>query len=71
MVEVKFPREVIKQAYHYDLIDDGEVWLDMMEKRNLMAHTYDEKLSELSFNLISSEYFHQLSLFLSLMITKR
>ena len=30
-VEVKFPRDVIKSAFHYELIQDGEVWMDMLK----------------------------------------
>ncbi|OHC74194.1 MAG: hypothetical protein A3G18_08330 [Rhodospirillales bacterium RIFCSPLOWO2_12_FULL_58_28] len=41
-VEVKLPREVIKQAFANDIIADGQLWIDMLEDRNLMAHTYDE-----------------------------
>lgn len=37
------PREVIKQAYQINLIKDGTIWLEALEKRNLAAHTYDEK----------------------------
>jgi len=42
-VITKFPRDVIKAAFQYELIKDGEVWMDMLEKQNLLAHTYDEK----------------------------
>src|SRR3989338_6513485 len=38
-VEVKLPREVIKQAFANDIIADGQLWIDMLEDRNLMAHT--------------------------------
>jgi nucleotidyltransferase substrate binding protein (TIGR01987 family) len=62
-VEVKFPRGVIKSAFKYDLIDDGEIWLSMLDKRNLMAHTYDEKTAQIAYNLIVSEFSIQLSLF--------
>lgn len=41
-IDVKLPREVIKQAFANALISDGQVWIDMLEERNLMAHTYDE-----------------------------
>ena len=41
-VEVSLPREVIKQAFHHGLIQDGQVWIDMLEERNLMAHVYQE-----------------------------
>ncbi len=59
-VDAKFPREVIKQGFHYGLIDDGDIWMDMLEKRNLMAHTYDEEKSQLSFDLITQQYYLQL-----------
>ena len=35
------PRNVIQQAYAARLIDDAEVWIDMLVDRNLMSHTYD------------------------------
>jgi len=41
-IDVKLPRDVIKQAFANELIADGQVWIDMLEERNLMAHTYDE-----------------------------
>jgi nucleotidyltransferase substrate binding protein (TIGR01987 family) len=56
-VEVKFPRDVIKEAFHYEMIDDGELWLDMLDKRNIMAHTYQESNAELAILLIRTSYF--------------
>lgn len=41
-VEVSLPRDVIKQAFHHQLIQNGQVWIDMLEDRNLMAHVYQE-----------------------------
>ena len=35
------PRNVIREAYAAGLISDGEVWIDLLTDRNLMAHTYD------------------------------
>lgn len=55
-VTAGFPREVIKVAFHYGLIEDGEVWMDMLEKRNLMAHTYDETRFNMAIEKIKDEY---------------
>ncbi len=41
-IEQYSPRGVVKEAYKQKLIDDGEVWLDILEDRNLTSHTYDE-----------------------------
>lgn len=56
-VIAKFPRDVIKEAFKYELIIDGELWLDMLQKRNLMAHTYEESLAELAYSLIRERYY--------------
>lgn len=34
-------RSVIKEAYATNMIDDGQVWIDMMLHRNILAHCYD------------------------------
>lgn len=56
-VDAKFPREVIKEGFHFEIIDDGDVWMDMLEKRNLLAHTYDEERFNFVTMKIKSEYY--------------
>ena len=60
-IEATFPRQVIKQAFHYELIDQGEVWIEILEKRNLMAHTYDEAKAKEALTAIKNFYFNALS----------
>lgn len=59
-VDAKFPREVIKKGFQYEIIEDGEIWMDMLEKRNLMAHTYDEKIFSEAIHQISILYFPEI-----------
>lgn len=59
-VEVKFTRDVIKESFKTELLDDGEIWLEMLEKRNQMSHTYDEVIFRSVLNDIESRYFDQL-----------
>ena len=59
-VLVKFPKDTIKEAFKYEIIDDGDLWIDMLEKRNLMAHTYNETNAELAYKLITEHYFEAL-----------
>ena len=61
-VVCRFPREAIKQAFHYQLLASGEVWLDMLGKRNLLAHTYDEKIALGAYKLIREQYAPQIEL---------
>ena len=59
-IDVKFPRDTIKQAIHYEILDDGELWMDMLDKRNLLVHTYDEKTSEFALRPIKDNYYKAL-----------
>jgi nucleotidyltransferase substrate binding protein (TIGR01987 family) len=54
---VKSPRATIKTAFQTDLIEDGHAWVDALEKRNLMAHTYDEKRAMEAEVLIRTKYY--------------
>lgn len=59
-VEVKFPRDAIKEGFKYEVLDNGDTWLDMLQKRNLMSHTYNETNAELAYSLIIHDYFTEL-----------
>jgi nucleotidyltransferase substrate binding protein (TIGR01987 family) len=59
-VTALFPREIIKESFIFGIIEDGDIWLDMLEKRNLISHTYDEKNAETAYFLITSQYFSEL-----------
>lgn len=50
------PRTVIKQAFAARIIEDGQIWINMLEQRNLMAHTYDRQTFEMVFAAISGQY---------------
>ena len=38
------PKNVVKQAFGAKIIRDGQLWIDMLDCRNLMSHNYDEKI---------------------------
>ena len=50
------PRSVIKQAFAAKIIKDGQTWIDMLEQRNLMSHTYDREVFDVVFGSISQRY---------------
>src|ERR1035437_4365678 len=35
-------RSTVREAFKRGLIIDGDAWMDMVEKRNLSSHTYDD-----------------------------
>ncbi|MFH1715746.1 MAG: nucleotidyltransferase substrate binding protein [Planctomycetota bacterium] len=51
------PRRVIKEAFTARIIEDGQIWIDMLEQRNLMSHTYDKETFDGVIRNISQRYF--------------
>jgi nucleotidyltransferase substrate binding protein (TIGR01987 family) len=54
---VKSPRDTIQTAFQAELITDGHSWVDALDKRNLLAHTYDEGRANEAETLIRSKYY--------------
>ena len=55
--QVVSPKDVIKQAFQSGYIESGDVWLDALEGRNLLSHTYNKEFSEQAVALIKQKYF--------------
>ena len=50
------PREMLKLGYKYGMLDDEAVWRDMLKKRNLSVHIYDEENADEIIDLIFDTY---------------
>ena len=50
------PREVLKSGYKTGLVDNAEVWLDMLQKRNRAIHIYDENEADELIEQIFTRY---------------
>lgn len=37
------PKAVIREAFESRFVSDGQLWMDMLDARNLMSHSYDQK----------------------------
>ncbi len=55
-IDAKLPREVLKQAFATGLVRDGQLWIDMLEQRNLMAHTDDDTRAKQAVQRIQENY---------------
>lgn len=64
-------RDAIREALQMNLIDSGEVWMDMMLSRNKTSHTYNEETANEIYNKILKEYFPEFKKFRSTMEEKR
>ncbi len=56
-LEVQFPREVLKQAFAAQLIEDGALWIEMLDKRNELTHTYNQEQAKRAIHTIRNHYF--------------
>ena len=41
-IEAAYPRVCFKEAYAIGLINDQDIWIDMIEQRNLSSHVYNQ-----------------------------
>jgi nucleotidyltransferase substrate binding protein (TIGR01987 family) len=48
------PRDVIKEAFKTGYISDGQVWMDLLDRRNELVHVYNEDQSIRSASEIES-----------------
>lgn len=50
-------RDTFREAFKQGIITDGEVWMQMIEIRNLTSHVYDEETAAEILNSIKEDYF--------------
>ena len=53
------PRQTIKESFQLDLIDDDISWINILDDRNIMNHTYDQMRADEQVPKIINEYFEQ------------
>jgi nucleotidyltransferase substrate binding protein (TIGR01987 family) len=55
----KTPRAVIRRAFEVEFIseEDTEIWLDSLNKRNILSHTYNEDAAREALEAILDNYY--------------
>ena len=56
-IQTDFPIEAIKAGFQYQVIEDGHLWLEMLEKRNELSHTYNAEVAENAVDVIKNRYY--------------
>ena len=56
--------DTTREAFRNGLIENGEAWMDMVDKRNLTSHTYDEETAAQVVTAICTTYFAEFERFL-------
>jgi len=52
-------RDVLRLAFKRGLLEEGEIWMDMLKSRTLTSHTYDQNLAEEIAAKIAQSYFSE------------
>lgn len=52
-----FARDVLKEAFAGQIIQEGHLWIEMLEKRNILSHTYNRHQATEAVQLIKERYF--------------
>lgn len=55
--DVKSPRGALKKAFEMNILENGHDWMNLLQDRNLTAHTYDEQKATDMEQLIHHKYF--------------
>lgn len=50
-------RDAIREAFQLNLIDNGEIWMDMLSSRNKTSHTYNETTANDIYQKIIRDYY--------------
>ncbi|XFA74203.1 nucleotidyltransferase substrate binding protein [Thermosynechococcaceae cyanobacterium Okahandja] len=50
-------RSTVREAFKRGLISDGEVWMDMIDKRSLSSHTYNEAVALAIVEAVVNRYY--------------
>lgn len=57
IAEVRSPRETFKESFSSGIINEGNIWIDMLDDRNITSHTYDEEEAQKIYWKIKNRYF--------------
>lgn len=55
-IEARTPRDVFKESFRIEWLNDEAVFLDMLEDRNKTSHIYDQKESREIFSRIKNNH---------------
>ena len=53
---IRGSKDATRSAFKVSLITEGELWMAMIQSRNISSHTYDEETAELLFIAIVVDY---------------
>jgi nucleotidyltransferase substrate binding protein (TIGR01987 family) len=56
-VEIFGSKDATREAFALGLIEDGDVWMEMINSRNMTSHTYNEETTQKIIKAIKNNYY--------------
>ncbi|MEA1874174.1 MAG: nucleotidyltransferase substrate binding protein [Bacteroidota bacterium] len=70
-VKIYGSKDATKEGFKADLIENRDVWMEMIKSRNKTSHTYNEKIADEIYTKILNEYHSAFLIFQQVMEKKR
>lgn len=55
-------KDAVRESFRLGLVDNGELWMEMIENRNQTVHTYNLEIAKKIVNAIVHKYYEQFDL---------
>ncbi|MDB2414761.1 nucleotidyltransferase substrate binding protein [Rickettsiales bacterium] len=56
--EIFGSKDATREAFSIGLIEDGDIWMQMIQSRNLTSHTYNKETTKKIIDAIRKDYFN-------------
>jgi nucleotidyltransferase substrate binding protein (TIGR01987 family) len=60
-------KDAVRQAFSHEIIENGEIWMDMIDRRNETSHCYDEEIAIRVITEVTHSFVEELKNFLTIM----
>lgn len=60
VLEATTPKQTVKEAFAKGIIENAEIWMDMINDRNLTSHTYNQTDANAIYENIVSIYYAEM-----------
>ena len=57
--EIYGSKDATREAFNLQLIENGEIWMSMIQNRNLTSHTYNEDTTQEIVQAIKNKYYQE------------
>lgn len=57
--EIYGSKDATRQAFNYGIIDEGEIWMDMIKSRNNSSHTYNDAIAHEIIQAVLTVYYQE------------